>query len=80
MLDKSPLWAELWTSEGQKAVVWRPESSSARAWREGTIFLGRIPASFQIYLYSRRQNGRHGDVAIDQLEFRDCALPGILAE
>lgn len=76
MLENSSLWAEVWTSEGQKAMVWRPESSNVRAWRESTIFLGRIPGSFQIHLYSRRQDGSRGDIAIDQLEFMDCALPG----
>ncbi|KAB5549223.1 hypothetical protein PHYPO_G00064910 [Pangasianodon hypophthalmus] len=76
VLENSPLWAEVSTTEGQNAVVWRPESSSVRAWREGIIFLGRIPGPFQIQLHSRRQEGRRGDIAIDQLEFMDCALPG----
>ncbi|KAF4077069.1 hypothetical protein AMELA_G00203870 [Ameiurus melas] len=77
ILENSPLWAEVWTPEGQYAVVWRPESSSVRAWREGIIFLGRIPGPFEIQLHSRRQEGRSGDIAIDQLEFMNCALPGI---
>lgn len=76
MLENSSLWAEVWTHEGQNAVVWRPESSSVRAWREGIIFLGGIPGSFQIHLHSRCQDGRSGDIAIDQLEFMDCALQG----
>ncbi|XP_053504858.1 apical endosomal glycoprotein [Ictalurus furcatus] len=75
ILENSPLWAEVWTPEGQNAVVWRPESSSVRAWREGIIFLGRIPGPFEIQLHSRRQEGRSGDIAIDQLEFMNCALP-----
>lgn len=76
VLENSVLWAEVWTEEGQNAVVWRPESSSVRAWKEGIIFLGRIPGPFEIQLHSRRQDGRSGDIAIDQLEFMDCALPG----
>ncbi|KAK2827613.1 hypothetical protein Q7C36_018539 [Tachysurus vachellii] len=75
ILEDSPLWAEVWTPEGQNALVWRPESSSVRAWKEGIIFLGRIPGPFQIQIHSRRQGGRSGDIAIDQLEFMDCALP-----
>ncbi|KAF7696752.1 hypothetical protein HF521_005170 [Silurus meridionalis] len=75
MLENSPLWAEVWTPEGQPSVVWRPENTSVRSWRKGTVFLGRIPGPFQIHIHSRRQDGRSGDVAIDQLEFMDCALP-----
>lgn len=55
--------------------MWRPEASSVRAWREDTIYLGRIASSFQIRLHSERSEGRGGDVALDQLEFLDCALP-----
>ncbi|KAK3524127.1 hypothetical protein QTP70_018036, partial [Hemibagrus guttatus] len=76
VLEDTPLWAEVWTPEGQKALVWSPERSSVRAWKEGIIFLGRIPGPFQIQIHSRRQYGRSGDIAIDQLEFKDCALPG----
>ncbi|TSK72085.1 Glutamine synthetase [Bagarius yarrelli] len=74
MLEHSPLWAEVWTPEGLNTVVWRPESSSVRAWREGIIFLGRIPGPFQIQFHSQRQDGKSGDIAIDQLEFMDCAI------
>lgn len=56
--------------------MWRPEATSVRSWREGSIFLGRIPSAFQILFHSQRSQGQRGDVAIDQLEFLDCALPG----
>lgn len=55
--------------------MWRPEASSIRSWREADIFLGRISSPFRIHLYTERSEGRKGDVAIDQLEFLDCALP-----
>ncbi|XP_067106662.1 apical endosomal glycoprotein [Osmerus mordax] len=75
-LGAAPLWASLWREEvGQEAVVWRPEGTSVRGWREATVFLGRVPSAFQIRLHSRRDEGRRGDVAVDQLEFLDCALP-----
>ena len=63
---------------GSSLVVWRPGSSSVNAWREADIFLGRIPFGFQIYLQSKRTEGLRGDIAVDQLEFLDCALPGEL--
>lgn len=70
-----PLWASVLYPGGEEAVVWRPEASSVRAWREALIFLGRIPSTFQIRLHSLRSVGQRADVAIDQLEFLDCALP-----
>ncbi|XP_036070478.1 apical endosomal glycoprotein isoform X2 [Oryzias melastigma] len=74
-LGSAPLWGSILHQDSQEAVVWRPEASSVRAWREDTIFLGRIAPSFQIRLHSERSEGRGGDVALDQLEFLDCALP-----
>ncbi|KAK2888523.1 apical endosomal glycoprotein [Channa argus] len=74
-LGSTPLWASVLHQESQEAIVWRPEATSVRGWREATIFLGRIPTPFQICFYSQRANGQKGDVAVDQLQFLDCALP-----
>lgn len=74
-LGSAPLWASILHQNSQNAVVWRPEATSVRGWREATIFLGRVPTAFQIRLHSQRSEGRRGDVAIDHLEFLDCALP-----
>ncbi|XP_051533001.1 apical endosomal glycoprotein [Myxocyprinus asiaticus] len=74
-LGNTPLWGSVWQSDGEQAVVWRPESSSVRGWREATIYLGRILGPFHIQLHSRRSEGRQGDMSIDHLEFLDCALP-----
>ncbi|KAM9735076.1 apical endosomal glycoprotein isoform 1-T1 [Menidia menidia] len=74
-LGSAPLWASILHQNNQEAVIWRPEASSIHGWKEDTIFLGRIPSSFRIRLQSQRLEGRRGDVALDQLEFLDCALP-----
>nr|XP_057920717.1 apical endosomal glycoprotein isoform X2 [Doryrhamphus excisus] len=74
-LGSSPLWASVIQENAQQAVVWRPEATSVRGWREAIIFLGRIATTFQIHLYSHRSEGQRGDIAVDQLEFLDCALP-----
>ncbi|XP_043952232.1 apical endosomal glycoprotein [Gambusia affinis] len=74
-LGPVPLWASIIHQDSSEAVVWRPETSSTRSWREATIFLGRISSPFRIHLHSARSAGQNGDVAIDQLEFLDCALP-----
>ncbi|CAN9504832.1 unnamed protein product [Ophioblennius macclurei] len=74
-LGAAPLWATIHHHDSQQAVVWRPEVSSAHGWREATIFLGHISKPFQIHFNSQRSEGQTGNVAIDQLEFLDCALP-----
>ncbi|XP_073334470.1 apical endosomal glycoprotein [Pagrus major] len=74
-LGTTPLWASVHHQDAREAVVWRPEATSVRGWREATIYLGRIPGPFQIRLHSQRSQGGKGDVAVDQLEFLDCALP-----
>uniref|UniRef100_A0A3Q2TEF9 MAM domain-containing protein n=1 Tax=Fundulus heteroclitus TaxID=8078 RepID=A0A3Q2TEF9_FUNHE len=74
-LGSTPLWASVLHQGSQEAVVWRPEASSIRSWREATVFLGRISSPFRIRLHSARSEGQKGDVAVDQLEFLDCALP-----
>ncbi|XP_041666036.1 apical endosomal glycoprotein isoform X2 [Cheilinus undulatus] len=74
-LGSAPLWASILRQDSGEAVVWRPEATSIRGWKEATVFLGRIPTTFQISLNSQRSKGKSGDVAIDQLEFLDCALP-----
>lgn len=75
-LGDAPLWVSVWTADGEEALVWRPEGTSVRGWREATIYLGRILGHFHIHFNSRRTEGKQGDVSIDQLEFLDCALPG----
>ncbi|XP_037547712.1 apical endosomal glycoprotein [Nematolebias whitei] len=74
-LGSAPLWASISHHNSQEAVVWRPEASSSRSWREATIFVGSVPSNFRLRLHSQRSEGRRGDVAVDQLEFLDCALP-----
>ncbi|XP_070781146.1 apical endosomal glycoprotein [Enoplosus armatus] len=74
-LGSTPLWASVLQQDSRETVVWRPEATSVRGWREATIFLGRIPSTFRIRLHSQRSEGRRGDVAVDQLEFLNCALP-----
>ncbi|XP_028829845.1 apical endosomal glycoprotein [Denticeps clupeoides] len=70
-----PLWASVWRENSTHSVVWRPEATSVRSWREAVVFLGRTNTPFYIQLHSTRSVGSYGDVAVDQLEFRDCALP-----
>ncbi|KAJ8261088.1 hypothetical protein COCON_G00168110 [Conger conger] len=74
-LDGGALWGVLQRADGEQAVVWRPQTSSFRGWREDTVYLGRVSQGFRLHLHSRRKQGHPGDVAIDQLEFLNCGLP-----
>ncbi|XP_035245998.1 apical endosomal glycoprotein isoform X1 [Anguilla anguilla] len=74
-LDGGALWASVQRVDGVQAVVWRPPTSSFRGWREDTVYLGRVSEGFRLRLHSRRNRGRRGDVAVDQLEFLNCGLP-----
>ncbi|KAG7476848.1 hypothetical protein MATL_G00087170 [Megalops atlanticus] len=74
-LDGRSLWGSVLRKDNQAAVVWRPEVTSFRGWREASIYLGRISQEFQFRLHSHRSQGRRGDIAIDELEFLDCSLP-----
>ncbi|KAG7279276.1 hypothetical protein CRUP_033212 [Coryphaenoides rupestris] len=74
-LGQTPLWASVRLESGEELPVWRPGNSSVNGWREADIFLGRISSGFWINLHSERSVGLRDDVAVDQLEFLDCALP-----
>ncbi|MBN3299346.1 AEGP protein, partial [Amia calva] len=70
------LWASVWRlAEGAGGLVWRPGVSSVRGWRDASFFPGRLPRGFILRLHSQHGPHEPGAVAIDQLEFRNCALP-----
>lgn len=73
-MDAGSLFATL-RSSSREAVVWRGAGSSVRGWREASIFTGRVPEPFQIVFTSRRSLSYPGDIAIDDINFRNCALP-----
>lgn len=73
-LGSAPLWVSV-RYHNQEAVLWRPEPTSVRGWREATVFVGRISSEFRLVFYSERKEGRPADVALDQLHFLHCALP-----
>ncbi|KAJ0057766.1 hypothetical protein NL108_017681, partial [Boleophthalmus pectinirostris] len=75
-LGHAPLWVSVrYPGDEEEAVLWRPEPSSVRGWREATVFVGRISSTFRLVFYSMRREGRSADVALDQLHFQHCALP-----
>ncbi|KAK7896128.1 hypothetical protein WMY93_021453 [Mugilogobius chulae] len=73
-LGPAPLWASVrYPGDEEEAVLWRPEPTSVRGWREATVFVGRISSTFRLVFYSERSS--RAVVALDQLHFQHCALP-----
>ncbi|KAM4697166.1 apical endosomal glycoprotein [Rhinophrynus dorsalis] len=62
------------TDNKQTYNLWVSSRSSVLAWRQAVIYTGRIPGEFQLTLSFSREAFSHGDIAIDDLEFRHCAL------
>nr|XP_054757465.1 MAM and LDL-receptor class A domain-containing protein 1-like [Lytechinus pictus] len=54
---------------------WVKTGSQGDTWHEGIAALGRIPGGFNVKFQSVRQYTVFGDVAIDDVSMRQCALP-----
>ncbi|XP_041467549.1 MAM and LDL-receptor class A domain-containing protein 1-like [Lytechinus variegatus] len=54
---------------------WVKTGSQGDTWHEGIAALGRIPGGFNVKFQSVRQYTVFGDVAIDDISMRQCALP-----
>lgn len=58
----TPLW---WRSEDQ-----------GDAWRRGEVLVGRTPHVFTLFFQATRTFSQLGDIAIDDILFLNCSLPG----
>lgn len=74
-LGPAPLWVSVRYRDLEEAVLWRPEPSSMRGWREASVHVGRVSSEFRLVFHSERAEGGRADVALDQLHFHHCALP-----
>ncbi|XP_069841728.1 apical endosomal glycoprotein [Dendropsophus ebraccatus] len=64
----------------QTYAMWESTQTSAMSWRRQVLFTGRIPGEFQIIVTASREALSYGDFAVDDLEFRHCALQGLQTE
>ncbi|XP_063289572.1 apical endosomal glycoprotein [Pelobates fuscus] len=62
------------TANAQTYTLWETELKSALAWRRAVMYTGRISAEFQLSVTSSWESSPHGNVAIDDIEFRHCML------
>ncbi|XP_041430755.1 apical endosomal glycoprotein isoform X2 [Xenopus laevis] len=68
------------TDNNQTYNLWVGPKSSIKGWRQTVIYPGSIRDAFQIIVVSSRDPFSHGDIAIDDLEFRHCGLSAPLLE
>ncbi|XP_068105051.1 apical endosomal glycoprotein [Hyperolius riggenbachi] len=64
------------TDSTQSYTVWESSRGSATAWRRAVIYTGRISGDFQVIVTSSRNALSWFDMAIDDIEFRNCGLSG----
>nr|XP_008122996.2 PREDICTED: apical endosomal glycoprotein [Anolis carolinensis] len=64
------------SAENYTVTLWRsPLPSSASPWRELVAFTGRIQGAFQLIFSATQNFSTSVQVALDDLEFRNCGLP-----
>ncbi|CAH2316883.1 apical endosomal glyco [Pelobates cultripes] len=66
------------TANAQTYTLWETGLKSALSWRRAVMYSGRISAEFQLSVTSSWESSAHGNVAIDDIEFRHCMLSGYI--
>lgn len=65
--------------EGSRsATLWWLSGSHGDLWQHGEVTVGRIPQDFTILFEASRTFNRPGHIAIDDIDFTNCTLPGRL--
>ncbi|XP_041460944.1 MAM and LDL-receptor class A domain-containing protein 2-like [Lytechinus variegatus] len=69
-------YLQLYVQEEKHLMLpWYTSGSQGDTWHEGIAALGRIPGGFNVKFQSVRRYTVFGDVAIDDISMRQCALP-----
>lgn len=65
--------------EGSRSTtLWWLSGSQGNRWHHGEVTVGRIPAQFTILFKASRTFNKPGHMAIDDIDFTNCTLPGTL--
>lgn len=63
--------------EGSEATtLWWQTAGHEDVWRPGVVVVGRMPQDFSITFEGSRNFNKRGQVAIDNISFTNCILPG----
>ncbi|XP_063794551.1 apical endosomal glycoprotein [Pseudophryne corroboree] len=68
------------TDSTQTYNLWESNRRSVLSWRRAVMFIGRITGEFQVTVTASHDALSLGNIALDDLEFRHCALSGPQAE
>ncbi|KAM5145693.1 apical endosomal glycoprotein [Mantella aurantiaca] len=61
----------------QTYTLWESSRSSVLSWRRAVIYTGRISKEFQVIVTASRDALSWTDIAVDDIEFRHCALSDV---
>lgn len=65
--------------EGSRTTsLWWLTGNHRDVWHHGEVTVGRIPQDFTILFEAFRTFNRPGHVAVDDIDFTNCTLPGRL--
>lgn len=59
-------------------VLWWLSGNHRDSWHHGEVTVGRIPQDFNILFEASRAFNSRGHIAIDDIDFTNCILPGKL--
>lgn len=63
--------------EGSRTTpLWWRSGDQGDAWRRGEVVVGRTPHVFTLFFQATRTFSQLGDIAIDDILFLNCSLPG----
>ena len=58
-----------------KSKVWTISGNQGLQWKQAVIDIGRIPGPFSLQIQASRSYSVVGDIAVDDFNFTNCALP-----
>lgn len=64
--------------EGSRITpLWWLSGNHGDTWHHGEVTVGRTPQDFTILFEATRTFSHLGDIAIDDIDFSNCTLPGM---
>ena len=62
-------------SQTRSTEMWRASGNQGNRWKQAVVPLGHIGHNFQISFAGTRSFSVLGDIAIDDINFQNCAYP-----
>lgn len=62
-------------SETRSTEMWRSSSNQGNQWKQAVVPIGHIGHRFQLAFVGTRSFSVLGDIAIDDIQYQNCAYP-----